>query len=114
MELVKKPCSVSDVTATEHLTNPLRDKIHACDGDTSTFYHSQWTEGVNSSPFFTLLLGDTFHIKTITVVNVHTGDHCNNNAQDCTERINGAKIEVLTGLKLNSCLVVLVQAQSIT
>ena len=100
MDLLKKPCSVSDVTATEHLTNPLRHKIHACDGDTDTFYHSQWVEGVNSSPFFTLQLGDTFHIKTITVVNVHTGNYCTNNPVDCTERINGAKVEVLAGLKL--------------
>ena len=100
MELVKKPCSISDITATQHLISPLRDKIHACDGDTSTFYHSVYDQGEDASPFFTLQLGCTFLIETITVVNVHTGRHCERSkedAKDCTERINGANVQVLAG-----------------
>ena len=100
MELVKKPCSDSDVTATQHLAKPLRDKIHACDGDTETFYHSIFgTQERN--PNLILSLNGTFVIKTITVVNVHTGEFCESdyeNAKICTERINGAKVEVLAGL----------------
>ena len=101
MELVKKPCSISDINATEHLTNThvTRDKIHACDGNTDSFYHSiEKTEERN--PFITISLNGTFVIKTITVVNVHTGGYCKDpsTTKDCTERINGAKVEVLTGL----------------
>ena len=97
IELVKKPCSTSEVTATEHLKNPLRESTDACDGDTKTFYHSNQSIK-ERNPFLTIGLNGTFAIKTITVVNVHTGEYCTNNAKDCTERINGAKVEVLTGL----------------
>ena len=99
MELVKKPCLISDINATEHLTNArvTRDKIHACDGNTSTFYHSIENTG-DRNPFFTISLNGRIVIKTITVVNVHTGKHCIHDAQDCTMRIHGAKVEVMLGL----------------
>ena len=108
-ELVKKPCSISDVTATRHLISPLRDKIEACDGNTSTFYHSVFDRGVAASPFFTLNLGGTFLIETITVVNVHTGAYCKTHGKHCTERINGAKVEVLNGW-LNLSIIIQVLA----
>ena len=99
MELVKKPCLKSDVTATQHLTSPLKQEIDACDGDTDTFYHSiENTDERN--PFLAVSLGENFLIKKITVVNVHTGNFCTDNPGDCTERINGAKVEVLKGLEL--------------
>ena len=92
-----KPCSRSDVDATQHLESPLRDTIHACDGDTDTFYHSEHPEsGTRHSPFFTVQFDNTYRIETITVINVHTGEHCDNSPADCTGRINGAKVEVLT------------------
>ena len=91
------PCSRSDIRATQHLTSPLRDSIHACDGNTDTFYHSEQVKsGRTHSPFFTVMFDDDYKIKTITVVNVHTGVHCNNDPADCTGRIDGAKVEVLT------------------
>ena len=96
-EVVNIPCSRSDITATQHLTDPLRDTVHACDGDTDTFYHSeQVAESETHSPFFTIQLDSTYRIKTITVVNVHTGGFCEGSPKDCTERIDGAKVEVLT------------------
>lgn len=101
MNLVKKPCSESDVTATQHLPDPLRDKIDACDGNTDTFYHSKDDIG-EKNPHLTLSLDGTYVIKTITVVNVHTGAYCESNPVHCTERITGAKVELLAGLKLNN------------
>ena len=101
MDLVKKPCSESDVTATQHLPDPLRDKIDACDGNTDTFYHSKDDIG-EKNPRLTLSLDGTYVIKTITVVNVHTGAYCESNPVHCTERINGAKVELLAGLKSNN------------
>ena len=90
------PCSRSDIDATQHLMSPLRGSTHACDGDTDTFYHSVQVEsGRRHSPYFTIQLDNTYKIQTITVVNVHTGVHCNNDPADCTGRINGAKVEVL-------------------
>ena len=99
LELVKKPCLISDINATEHLTNArvTRDKIDACDGNTSTFYHSIENTG-ERNPFLTIGLNGTFAIKTITVVNVHTGAHCKSHAHGCTMRIDGAKVEVMLGL----------------
>ena len=91
------PCSRSDIDATEHLMSPLRDSIHACDGDTDSFYHSVAADsGRRHSPYFTVQFDNTYSIETITVVNVHTGVHCNNDPRDCTGRIDGAKVEVLT------------------
>ena len=79
------------------MVSPLRDTIHACDGDTDTFYHSEQPEsGTRHSPFFTVQFDNTYRIETITVVNVHTGAHCDNDPADCTGRIDGAKVEVLT------------------
>ena len=101
-DLVTKPCPRSSITATQHMTSPLRDTVHACDGDTGTFYHS--VEKQAASPFFTIQLASISRIKTITVVNVHTGAHCRNNAKDCTERIDGAKVEVLkAGMRIRYC-----------
>ena len=95
-ELVQIPCSRDDITATQHLTSPLRDSVHACDGNTDSFYHSEQVESwEKASPFFTVKLDSTSRIKTITVVNVHTGGYCEWNAKDCTLRIDGAKVEVL-------------------
>ena len=96
-ELVRKPCSLRDIRATLHLKNPQRDIFHACDGLTRTFYHSSQTVGTRN-PFWIIHLRGTFSIETITVVNVHTGTFCLNNARDCTERLNGAKVEVLQGM----------------
>ena len=97
MELVQIPCSRDDITATPHLTSPLRDSVHACDGNTDSFYHSvQVQSWEKASPFFTIQLDGTYRVKTITVVNVHTGGYCVWNPKDCTERINGAKVEVLS------------------
>ena len=92
-----KPCSRSDIDATQHFESPLRDTIHACDGDTDTFYHSeQPPSGTMRNPFFTVQFDSTYRIDTIIVVNVHTGGHCDNAPADCTGRIDGAKVEVLT------------------
>ena len=99
-ELVKKPCSDSHVTATQHFINLLRVKTDACDGDTDTFYHSI-EEPQERNPNLTLSLNGTFVIKTITVVNVHTGGFCESDdekAKICTKRISGAKVEVVAGL----------------
>ena len=79
------------------MEDPLRVKTDACDGNTSTFYHSI-EEPQERNPNLTLSLNGTFVIKIITVVNVHTGKHCNNDGTSCTERISGAKVEVLAGL----------------
>ena len=77
--------------------SPLRDSIHACDGNTDTFYHSvQVDSGRRHSPYFAVQFDNTYSIETVTVVNVHTGAHCNNNPVSCTRRIDGAKVEVLT------------------
>ena len=74
----------------------MRDAVHACDGNTDSFYHSEQVRSWETqSPFFTMQLGGTYSIKTITVVNVHTGLYCKWNAKACTERIDGAKVEVL-------------------
>ena len=97
IELVKKPCSISEVTATENFENPPRERTDACDGDTETFYHSNQSIG-ERNPFLTVSLNGTHVIKTITVVNVHTGLHCRDYPKHCTERINGAKVEVMSGL----------------
>ena len=98
--LVTIPCSRSDIMATQHLTSPLRDTIHACDGNTDTFYHSEQVQsGETHSPFFTIFLNSSYMIGTVTMVNVHTGAHCNNDPVDCTGRIDGAKVEVLAAGK---------------
>ena len=96
MELVKKPCSPDHVTASPHFTDPLRDKVHACDGDTNTFYYSEENE---TDPFLTIQLDGTYRIKKITVVNVHTGSYCQDRggAEACTRRLDGAKVEVMHG-----------------
>ena len=84
------------------MVSPLRDTIHACDGDTDTFYHSEQPEsGTRHSPFFTVQFDDVYRIETITVVNVHTGAHCDNDPADCTGRIDGAKVEVLSAGNLS-------------
>ena len=98
MELVTKPCTDSDVIAAAHLKTPLRPKKHACDENTDTFYHSL---GRLDSPYLTIQLNDTYKITKIIVVNVHTGQYCLTHAEDCTKRIDGAKVEVLTaGIRL--------------
>ena len=97
MELVRKPCSGSDIIATDHLRGPRRDVFHACDGSTSSFYHSKQNIG-ERNPYWIIHLRGTFSIETITVVNVHTGRYCLGQPRDCTERLNGAKVEVLQGM----------------
>ena len=55
MELVATPCSYSDVHATAHLTNPSIPTIHACDGNSDTFYHSVTVnEDEEHDPFITI------------------------------------------------------------
>ena len=98
-ELVKRPCSDSDVTATAHLDNEEKFKLSkACDGNTNTFYHSKQVDSSERhSPFFTIQLPESnFKIRRVTVVNVHTGLYCISLPRQCTERIKGAKVEVLT------------------
>ena len=101
-QLVKIPCSETDVNATPHLTTPLRDIKHACDGNTDSFYHSEqvgyWQR---HSPFLTVQLDGTSRIKTVTVVNVLTGAYCKTHGAPCTDRINGAKVEILTAGKFD-------------
>ena len=101
-DVVKKKCSDSDVTATPSLRDELV-KTRACDKDNATFYHS--TEGENVAekgvpdPYLILNLNGTYRITTITVVNVHKGGYCTINKENCTSRLNGTKVEVLTGNK---------------
>ena len=101
-DVVKKKCSDSDVTATPSLRDELV-KTRACDKDNATFYHS--TEGENVAekgvpdPYLILNLNGTYRITTITVVNVYTGQHCNNTPENCTNRLDGAKVGVLSGKK---------------
>ena len=94
-----KPCTNSDISATPHLASPLRDITHACDGNTDSFYHSVHKDDSarTYSPFFTIQLEGLSTIKTITVVNVHTGAYCKTHSVPCTSRIDGAKVEVLKG-----------------
>ena len=75
----------------------MRDTIYACDGETVTFYHSEHPEqGTRHSPFFTVLLDNSYRIEKITVVTSYTGILCDTIPEVCTGRINGAKVEVLT------------------
>ena len=102
-DVVKKACSDSDVEATASLTHK-RNKTHACDKNTTTFYHSvQGDGGGVSNPNLTLNLNGTYRITTIKVVNVHTGLLCEdadtNQAQKCINRLKGAEVGVLTGKK---------------
>ena len=55
-------------------------------------------QGQITSPHFTIQLEGVYSIKTITVVNVHTGAYCTHNPAECISRINGAKVEVMEGL----------------
>ena len=102
-EMVKKPCMASDIIATAHLTSPYRPHTDACDGNMDSFYHSVQVESWETqSPFLTIMLDGTYGINKITVVNVHTGGYCDYLPVDCTERIEGAKVEVLTAGKLTN------------
>ena len=89
---VTKPCSTGDASATDHLTDPLREQVLACDDDTNTFYQSLEVD----SPFFTVEFDDDYEIRKIEVINAYTGEDCVANPTDCTSRLNGAKVEVLT------------------
>ena len=99
-ELVKKPCSGSVVTATQHLMNPLREKENVCDGNPGTFYHSILRKEEETSPSILVHLGGTYRIMKITVVNVHTGSYCADQPEKCVKRLDGAKVEVLAGRKI--------------
>jgi hypothetical protein len=92
-DLVQRVCSNNDVDATDHL-KPERRKTKACDGDNDSFYHSLQD---TANPFLTLKLHSNHRIKKITVVNVHTGDYCKGHPKECTERLHGALVGVLTG-----------------
>ena len=94
-ELVTRPCSDGDITATRRLLGYYPD--YACDRKNNTMYHSmQVASQQTHSPFFSIRLDSTCWVKTITVVNVHTGTFCIKHPKLCTDRINGAKVEVLT------------------
>ena len=96
---MKKPCKRSRIDASEALAlanvNTDCSVERACDGNTDSFYHS--IEDNIKDPFFKLSLGGSFMIKKITVVNVHKGGHCNKNPSDCTSRLNGSLVEVISG-----------------
>ena len=52
--------------------------------------------GDTHSPYFTVMFDNFYRIEKVVVVNVHTGTHCYNDPRDCTRRIDGAKVEVLS------------------
>ena len=93
---VPKPCLATDASATEHLTDPLREQVLACDDDTTTFYQSLEVD----SPFFTVEFDKNYEIRKIEVINAYTGEDCAANPTDCTSRLHGAKVEVLTSSML--------------
>ena len=97
-ELVTTPCSDTDINATPHLPTPLRDTVHACDGNTDSFYHSVHLDpaDISYNPFFMIQLEGISKVKRVTVVNVHTGAYCKTHSQQCIDRIDGAIVEVLT------------------
>ena len=97
IDLIKKPCQAVNVEATtalEHSEN--RTNTKACDKQNSTFYHSAREQ---TDPHLTIKLEKTYFIKTITVVNVHTGDYCqtNDTKLKCIKRLDGATVEILKG-----------------
>ena len=97
MDLIKEPCKDENVEATAPIDRPAsRTQTKACDKDDNSFYHSARNQ---DEAYLTIKLGRTYFIENITVVNVHTGDYCENEntKEKCIKRLDRATVEILKG-----------------